>query len=80
MTQTMVNLNPGPRTIQLGDPSRILGDPQRLHRRRRVDHLLGTIDLNGQIRTRQQPRPRLGVSKSLAHQREGLSELVEHVF
>jgi hypothetical protein len=46
----------------------------------RVDHLLGAVDLRGDVHARQERRPDLGVREGLTHQRECLRELVDHVF
>ena len=46
----------------------------------RVDHLLRAVDLGGQVHAGHERRPGLGVLEGLTHQREGLRELVDHVF
>ena len=79
MTHSVIHIDPRATTVPLLLPAGKLGDPQRLHRKRRVDHLLRPVHLRGKIHRRQVVHPGPGVLETLTHQCEGLRKLVEHV-
>jgi len=79
MPEAVVDFDPRPRLVLFLVATRVLRDPDRLHRRRRIDDHLRAINLRGQVHRGNEHRPALGVREGLTHQRESLGELVDHV-
>jgi len=79
VAQLVLDLDPGAGAVLLLLAGGVLRDPDRLHRRRRVHHLLRAVNLRGEVHRRHKHRPGPGVLEGLTHQRESQRELVDHV-